>query len=76
MSDDHRLEELLIEEFRDAIKLMRDETRELEKQIVSIKSDLEISKAVKKTKRKVMLGIAAGVSAAAGFACKMWEHIK
>lgn len=76
MSDENRIEELLIGEFRDAVKNLRDETRQLEEQIVAIKSDLKVANAVKNTERKVILGIVAGVSAAAGFAVKMWENIK
>lgn len=72
---DTRLEELLITEFKDAIKSLRNEVRELEKELVIVKTNAKVSLEVKKAERATIAVVAAAASGVVAMGVKLLESI-
>lgn len=75
MSEDSRLEELLIGEFKDAVKSLRDELRTLEKAVANNRAELQVSKEVKKAERATIATLAAAASAVVALGAKLLEGL-
>lgn len=71
-----RLEDLLVSEFKDAVKLMRDETRELEREMHSMKLELAESKGARRGERAVLIAIGSVIGGLIAAAGQMMEMVR
>lgn len=71
-----KLEELLIAEFRDSIRLSVAERRELEKELVKLRLDYEKSKSRRAGERAMLAGVGGLIGGLVATAVKVLEMAK